>query len=1046
VRFGVLGGLQAVDDEGRVIDLGGAQPRTVFAVLLTRPGRVATAEELIDAVWGEAPPASASGTLQTYISRLRRALDQPGRLLWEPPGYRLDLTGVEVDFLRFETLADEAREKLTAGDMTAVHEVLTEAEALWRGPALAEYRDRDFAMGLSSRLEARRLAAIEDRVTAELALGRHAAIVGELAELVNAYPLQEGLRAGYALALYRSGRQAEALRAIDDARRTLVDELGVDPGRQLQDLEVAILEHDPALDLPDAPRAPRTVATPTPTTAAEADEPAPTTTLVGRAHELREALDALHEAATATRAVIIEGEPGIGKTRLAEELVAEAQRRGATTLWGRAFEGGAAPTLWPWLPPLRALAAEAPSGTKLTGKLTQLLAPAGPDAGTPAAVEPARFALFEAVSSLLSACAAQRPVVLVLDDIQWADVASLELVRSIGDRLRDVPVMLVCTVRELEVGRNDAVVEALAALTRQPGTRRIRLHGLTKPATAELVQQTTGDSPSAHTMDAIYDRAEGNPFFATELARLLAAADAPGDRDIPSGVRDVVRRRLADLSDETVSLLQTAGVAGRDVDLGLLTRASGEDLDACLDRLDPALVQRLVIIDPDHPSVYRFAHALVREVVVDDLSPLKRARLHLKIADALPEDDDTVEIVAEHLWAAVPIGVGRRAADALERAARVATRRFSYAAAQDHLERAVQLRRAAGSSPEDLVAEAKAVTHLISVLGARQGRPALMGSPILARGKQLAQQAGLDVELLDLLWVEWAGLDLANRPEAHPIARDLLEFTSTHAQTPIAPVLGHTAYGISCWHLGRITEAAEHLDAAAAHAEEIVPGSLTPLLSDLDQLRIAVPFSVYIHDLIGDLDDPEARYDEAIAIVPGDPFWELLVSNFAAQSALSVGDLERTIRAGERGIGADPEGMSAFWSMAMRCALGAATCARGDIDAGLKIFDEPYAAYRAAGLRTNGATWMACRAHGFALNGRVEEAEDALAAGWNEIKTYQDLYAESTVLIAEALIARARDNDPTDILRRAFDIATKQGGHAMAARVIREAEALGISF
>jgi DNA-binding SARP family transcriptional activator len=693
MRFGLLGSLAVLDDAGRPLDLGGNQSRTVLAVLLAAAGRVVTAEALVDILWGEDPPASAPGTLQSYISRLRRELE-PDRargagarvLLWEPPGYRLAVEAGDVDFRRFEALADEGRALLAGGRPTEAREVLLAADALWRGPALVEYRDREFAMGLVARLEDRRIAATEDRIGAELALGRHAAVVGELAELVNAHPLQEGFRGLLALALYRSGRQSEALRALSDARDTLREELGVDLGRPLRDLESAILAHDRSLDAPSpAPASPAPVkagpAPPVPAPAARADR------LVGRGTELARLLEALEEASKCLRVALIEGEPGIGKTRLAEEVAAEATRRGAMVLWGRSFEGGAAPALWPWLPPLRALVAALPAPADVAPELGTLLSPAAVPGGEATAVQVARFALVEAVADLLARSAAVRPVVLVLDDLQWADVESLELLTSMVGRLADAPLLIVGTVRELEVGRNDTVVSTLAALTRSTGARRLQLRGLDSTATDALVVQTAGDAVDPAAAASIHARAEGNPFFTTELARLLASGHGLPAGDVPSGVRDVVRQRLGLLPERTVDLLRVAAVIGRDVDLGLLATAAGCDLDACLDDLEPAMLHRLLVAVPDQPGAHRFAHALVREVVVDDISSLRRARLHLRVADALDDVDDNAEILAEHLWQAVPIGVAARAAGALERAARVAVRRLAYTTAQDLLQR-----------------------------------------------------------------------------------------------------------------------------------------------------------------------------------------------------------------------------------------------------------------------------------------------------------------------------------------------------------------------
>jgi tetratricopeptide (TPR) repeat protein len=915
--------------------------------------------------------------------------------------------------------------------------VLVEALSLWRGAPLGEFADHDFAAGPIARLDELRLVALEDRLAADLELGRHAAVIGELTQLVADQPLRERTRAHLALALYRSGRQGDALRTLDDARRTLVEELGIDPGRPLRELEAAILAHDPSLDLALSPAALASLP--------PAVDP-PAAPLVGREPELAELREALAEAGTSTRVAIIEGDPGIGKTRLAEELVAEAARRGATVLWGRAFEGGAAPAFWPWLPPLRALVA-AGGDDGPSPELAHLLAPSTTDTGDARSAEPARFALFEAVAALLARRARARPIVLVLDDLQWADVASLELLVAVLGRLDEVPLLLVCTVRELEVGRNDAVVDALAAITRRLGTRRLGLRGLTRAATEALVRQTTGELPPGTTMDAIYARVEGNPFFTTEVARLLAAGE--GLADVPSGVRDVVRRRLTALPPDTAELLEVGAVIGRDVDLSLLAAASGHDLDVCLDHLEPAIVQRLLIPVPEQPGTVRFAHALVREVVADDVTTLRRARLNLRVADALHDDDDTAEILAEHLWKAAPIGVGQRAAAALERAAHVAVLRLAYAAADDLLERAVQLRRTAGTGSDHAAAELSALAQLVAVKGARLGYASLNGSPLLSRGKQLAEQLGRNAELLHLLWVEWAGLDLACLYErAEPTAAELLA-RSTVFDDPVGPVLGHTAFGITRWHRGDIRGAAEHLDAANDLATGILTSTSPLALLDRDGIRLSAPFGVYLHELIGDRDDADAGYQAAINLLPHDPFWELVVVNFTASAALSTGQADRVVRAAHRGMAADPEGVSAFWSMALRCYCGAALCLLGKVDEGLAMLDPAWATYKAMGLRTNAPTWLGSRAHGLALAGRVEEAEASLAEAQHVLHAYRDDYAISTVLLAEAVVRHARGDAADEVvacLREAVDVATAQGSTAMAERVRRDAAGLGIDL
>ncbi|MGH9259982.1 MAG: AfsR/SARP family transcriptional regulator, partial [Acidimicrobiales bacterium] len=258
MEFRLLGNLEVAID-GAPVDVGGTQPRTVLAMLLVAGGRVVRAESIIEALWGHDPPDSAAGTLQSYVSRLRRALVPGGDrseaakvLAWDPPGYKLVVGATALDTRRFEALADRGRGLLLAGDAEGARSLLDEALALWRGPALLEFAHLDFAWGFAAKLEERKLVATEDRIDADLRLGRHAAVVGELGELVAAHPLREQFRHHMALALYRSGRQAEALRILDDARRTLRDQLGIDPGPPLVELEAAILSHDPALTPGDA--------------------------------------------------------------------------------------------------------------------------------------------------------------------------------------------------------------------------------------------------------------------------------------------------------------------------------------------------------------------------------------------------------------------------------------------------------------------------------------------------------------------------------------------------------------------------------------------------------------------------------------------------------------------------------------------------------------------------------------------------------------------------------------------------------------------------
>ncbi|MGH8935780.1 MAG: BTAD domain-containing putative transcriptional regulator [Acidimicrobiia bacterium] len=253
LEFRMLGPLEVARD-GRSLDLGPTQQRAVLCVLLIQANRVVSTDRLLDDLWGEQPPKTAPHALQVHISKLRKLLEPdrppgaPGEVLvTRSPGYVLLVPPESRDAPRFEALAAEGRSALRLGRFEQAAEVLAEGLALWRGPALADFAYRPFAEGEAARLEELRLAAVEDRIEADLALGRHAGLVGELESWVREHPLRERLWAQLMLALYRSGRQADALRAYQTVQATLREELGLDPGPELRNLEEAILGQAPEL-------------------------------------------------------------------------------------------------------------------------------------------------------------------------------------------------------------------------------------------------------------------------------------------------------------------------------------------------------------------------------------------------------------------------------------------------------------------------------------------------------------------------------------------------------------------------------------------------------------------------------------------------------------------------------------------------------------------------------------------------------------------------------------------------------------------------------
>ncbi len=310
MEFSILGPIE-VRSDGRALAIGGVKPRALLAVLLLHANEPVSAERLAVALWSEDASAGAVKTVQVHVSRLRRALGDAALLTTTPAGYRLRVRPDELDAERFEQRVAGGREALAAGEPERAAALLREALELWRGPPLAEVAALPFAPSVITRMDEQRVAALELRMEADLAAGRHAELIGELQQLTNRHPWRERLHSQLMVALYRSGRQADALEAYRHAREALVEQLGIEPGAELHELHAAILAHDPGLDaIPDT-------GSPPPAAPADRALPAPPNRTVGREDELAAIGERLHTASV--RLLTLTGPGGVGKTRLALE-------------------------------------------------------------------------------------------------------------------------------------------------------------------------------------------------------------------------------------------------------------------------------------------------------------------------------------------------------------------------------------------------------------------------------------------------------------------------------------------------------------------------------------------------------------------------------------------------------------------------------------------------------------------------------------------------------------------------------------------------------
>jgi predicted ATPase/DNA-binding SARP family transcriptional activator len=631
VEFRLLGPLEA-GEQDHPIALGGGKQRSLFAYLLLHANEVVSTERLIDELWGESPPATVNKSVQVYVSRLRKQLGD-GRLVTRAPGYMLRLDPSESDLGRFERLMVEAGR---AGPAAAA-EQLREALALWRGPPLADLAYEPFLQSEIARLSELRLNALEQRIEADLASGRHAELVAELEALVAEQPLRERPRRQLMVALYRCGRQAEALEVYRDTRQSLVEQLGIEPSRELRELERAILEQDHSLDFVDD---------------VAADDARPGD-FVGRDRELAALDEALGDAlAGRGRLCLLAGEPGIGKSRLADELLAHATARGARTLVGRCWEAGGAPAYWPWVQLLRAYVREAEPDalrTQLGAGATDLaqivpeLRERFEDLPVPQALEPeaARFRLFDAVAAFLRDASRGQPLVVFLDDLHAADAPSLLLLRFLARELGSTHVLMVGAYRDLDPTPGRPLTEMLAEVTRERVTRRLALGGLNELEVARYVEVMASEFASSELAAGLHAQTEGNPLFVGEIVRLLSAEGVPSGSAaearlaIPQSIRDVIAGRLAQLSAACEQMLVLASVIGREFAVDALARLGGVAESELLDILDEALTARIVSEVPDGAGRLRFAHVLIRDTLYDALTSVRRVRLHRLVVDAL---------------------------------------------------------------------------------------------------------------------------------------------------------------------------------------------------------------------------------------------------------------------------------------------------------------------------------------------------------------------------------------------------------------------------
>ncbi|CDO10406.1 transcriptional regulator [Mycolicibacterium cosmeticum] len=667
--------------EFRSVDLGGPKQRAVLARLVLAHGHVVSVDRLIEDLWEGEPPPKALAALQAYISHLRRVLE-PGRqrraaaqvIVSAAPGYCLRLPDDAVDIwaLEAKTVAAESQS-----------DQLEDVLAGWVADPYVEVADTFWAAPEVARLTELRLSAVESYAGAQSALGQHAVVVRLLEPHARDHPGRETAACLLAAAHYRAGRQVAALEVLRRTREYLTDELGLEPGRALRDLERDILRQADHLE----PIAVAPAVLPAPAVPASA---MPRTR--GRAGELAAIASAAKAACReGLKVVWIGGEAGAGKTTLADAAAATLRQSGWLVTLGRCPEVDGAPAGWAWTEVL---------GTFRPGldpTAAAALAPLLHDAGAPAP-EGGAFWLAHTLADVLGRAASAQPLAVVLDDLHRTDGLTLELLRLVSDRLGAQPVLAVGTYRPSESG---AELEMARAALANVTAAHVHLGGLDDAALVELAADCGLPTVTAETLKLLRDRTDGNPLFVREMARLMAAeGPAAGYAGVPAGVRDVVRRRLARLPGQTATALRQAAVLGREVELDLLEELAHSG-DEMLDALEPAVLAGL--LDEPAPGRIRFAHSLIRDTLYDDTSLLRRTRLHAAALAVLRGRGADAATLAYHAVAAATTETAGEAARFATAAAREADAMGAPGEAARQWRAAVRMLELAAAEPQRAV-------------------------------------------------------------------------------------------------------------------------------------------------------------------------------------------------------------------------------------------------------------------------------------------------------------------------------------------------------
>ena len=1060
--FRVLGPFEASGEAG-LVKLAGGKQRAVLAVLLLNAGRVVPMDRLVDDLWGEEPPETAQKMVQIFVSQLRKQLPD-GLVRTRAPGYLVAFDGHSLDLLRFEALEAEGRNALQDGRAGDAAVRLREALALWRGQALGEFEE-PFAHVEAARLEEQRIACLEERIDADLALGRHTELVGELDSLVRRHPQRERLRGQLMLALYRSGRHAEALESYQAFRRMLDDELGIEPSARLKELERQILQQDPSLD-----PIPQATVTGTHTVgievalpilpASSAEPPA------GRDRELGHLERLLGESlAGSRRLAFVTGEAGIGKTTIVESFLARAGAAAEVLVAHGQCVAHRGPGE-PYLPVLEALGrlARRPGGRQFVPLLARqaptwlaqmpwLVSDEELEAVRRRLVGATHQRMLREMVETLEAISQESALILVLEDLHWSDLSTVDLLEALARQREPARLLVIGTYRRGDAVAQEHPVYRLARELQPRGLcTEIAVGPLTLDAVGDYVTARLRADVSPEVAALLRERTGGNPLFATALLDswlehgLLDQATPDLTRlagHIPETVVELIEQTLDQLDSADRELLSAASAVGQEFSTAAVAAAttrSEPDVDLRSDALAHAgrFIERAgeeLWPDGTLATRYRFAHDLYREVLYDRLPSGKRSQTHsrigLRLETAYQEQPrEIAAAVAEHF---VRAGDAERAAVSLRLAAEQALERLAHKEALEHLTTGLDMLKRLPEGDDRWSKELPLQSMLGAALIATRGWSEPEAETAFLRAQELAELLDRGDEL------GWALFSLGTIYEVRgeyersdPVLEQALALSGPTASNALLTD-SHQVLACSLFHQGVFDNALEHAEQGLAAYDGQYFNPVTAAYGDnagvschswaaLSLWFLGFPDAARerTREAVALADDPRRRHGSAAALAQ---------AALVEQCRLDLGATRANAQAAMEVASKD----GYQYRLAMATILhGWATAAEGSDEQGIAELELGLALSRETGAHMDDPYYFALLADAHLRAGGTDAAWDAVEAGLEHAPSRRRFFFEGELhrLAGEVLLLRDSHEEAEARMRRALELARSQNARS----------------